>query len=60
MSSGTGPLPERRVLPHSTFLRMTSSFRRSRSVGSGGSSGVCGSERLPFVVRFGTKVKLFP
>jgi hypothetical protein len=29
-------------------------------VGSGGSSGVCGSERLSFVVRFGTKVKLFP
>ncbi len=23
-------------------------------------SGVCCSERLPFVVRFGTKVKLFP
>ncbi|MDQ1595481.1 MAG: hypothetical protein QOH40_2037 [Arthrobacter pascens] len=60
MSWGAVPLPDRRVLPHSTFLRMTSSFRRACSVGSGGSSGVCGSERLSFVVRFGTKVKLFP
>ena len=60
MSSGKVPWPDLRALPHSTFLRMISSFRRACSVGSGCPSGVCCSERFPFVVWFGTKVKLFP
>ena len=60
MSWGKVPWPDLRALPHSTCLRMTSSNSCARSVGSGGSVGVCGSEGVPYVVWFGTKVKLFP
>ncbi|CAH0327717.1 hypothetical protein SRABI128_06391 [Microbacterium sp. Bi128] len=56
----TMPPPERRVRPHSTLLRMTSSFSPARSVGSGGLSGACGAVRASVVVRFGPKIKLFP
>ena len=56
----TPPPPERRTLPQSTLLRMTSSFSPARSVGRGGLAGVCGAVLASVVVRFGPKVKLFP
>lgn len=60
MARAAVPAPDLRALPHSTCLRMTSSLRRARSVGSGCSVGVCCSECVSFAVWFGTKVKLFP
>ncbi len=54
------PPPERRTLPHSTLLRMTSSFSPARSVGTGGLAGACAAVLASVVVRFGPKVKLFP
>lgn len=68
ISPATGPPPDRRALLQSTFFRLTSSFSRARSVGSGGLFAACapcaacvvGAGRASGVVSFDTKVEFFP
>lgn len=64
-SPDMAPPPDLRALLHSTFLRLTSSFSRARSVGSGGSIAACAAcadsaGRASVVVTFDAKVELFP
>ncbi|MCY1243974.1 hypothetical protein D9M72_570210 [compost metagenome] len=59
------PLPDLRALLHSTFFRLTSSFSRARSVGSGGLSPACAAwaasaGRASGGVSFDAKVEFFP